>query len=113
MTSLATTDLLATERTEVQDRIDAMRAELASMQMSTVDSNADDEHDPEGSTVAFERAQVESLLERAEEHLAEVDAAAERYAAGRYGMCEKCDRKIASERLAALPSTRFCIDCAR
>ncbi len=38
------------------------------------DSNADDEHDPEGATIAFERQQVAALLERARRRLADVDA---------------------------------------
>jgi len=112
MTALAPTDLLAAERAELRDRIEAMREELKAMQQSRVDSNSDDEHDPEGSTVAFERAQVESLLDNATEHLAEIDAAAERHAAGRYGICERCEGRIAVPRLKALPSTRYCIDCA-
>ena len=37
------------------------------------DANNDDEHDPEGSTVAFERAQVGALLDRPESHLDDLD----------------------------------------
>ena len=38
-------------------------------------SNADDEHDPEGATIAFERQQVVALLEQARRRLADVEAA--------------------------------------
>ena len=76
-------------------------------------SNADDEHDPEGATIAFERQQVAALLDSARRRLADVDAALERRTAGSYGICATCGRAIAPERLAARPAARTCIDCAR
>ena len=77
------------------------------------DSNADDEHDPEGSTIAFERSQLASLLRQLDDRLAEVDAALLRVDAGTYGRCEECGEMIAKPRLQALPYTRHCIECAR
>ena len=53
-------------------------------------SNADDEHDPEGATIAFERSQVDALARQAREHLREIDAALARLDAGDYGTCERC-----------------------
>jgi RNA polymerase-binding protein DksA len=49
-----------------------------------------------------------------EEHLLEeVEAALERIEQGTYGTCLNCGRKIARERLEAIPYTPLCIDCAR
>ncbi|MEV4704452.1 TraR/DksA C4-type zinc finger protein [Actinoplanes sp. NPDC049316] len=76
------------------------------------DSNADDEHDPEGATIGFERAQLTALLGAARKRVAEVDDALNRVEAGTYGVCEKCGRSIAEERLTARPFARFCISCA-
>jgi RNA polymerase-binding transcription factor DksA len=76
------------------------------------DSNADDEHDPEGATIAFERAQLASVLRLATDDLVEVDAALGRVSAGRYGRCERCGQLIASARLDARPTARLCITCA-
>lgn len=39
------------------------------------DTNADDEHDPEGATIAFERSQVSALVVHVQRHLAEIEAA--------------------------------------
>jgi DnaK suppressor protein len=75
-------------------------------------ANLDDEHDPEGATVAFERAQVTELLERARVRLDEIDAAMRRLEGGRYGVCERCGTRIAAERLEAQPSARRCVGCA-
>jgi len=76
-------------------------------------SNTDDEHDPEGTTIAFERAQVSALHRQAM-----IDAAALRRTLADldddgFGRCERCGCPIGFERLVALPATRSCIDCAR
>ena len=42
---------------------------------ATEGSNVDDEHDPEGTTIAFERSQLSAALDRAAAEVAEVDAA--------------------------------------
>ena len=76
-------------------------------------SPPDDEHDPEGSTVGFERALVIDLLSQAEADVAALDLALERLDAGAYGRCEACSRAIPAERLAANPTTRHCVACAQ
>jgi RNA polymerase-binding transcription factor DksA len=89
-----------------------LRASYDGMVAASRDSNADDEHDPEGATIAFERAQLASVLRLATDDLAEVDAALGRVSAGRYGRCERCGRPIAPARLDARPTARLCITCA-
>lgn len=42
----------------------------------------------------------------------EIDAALQRLLDGSYGRCEACRKKIAIDRLRALPATRFCKNCA-
>jgi RNA polymerase-binding transcription factor DksA len=76
------------------------------------DSSTDDEHDPEGSTLAFERSQAQALLATSTERLAEVAAAIERIDAGAFGVCVNCGRPISEGRLEARPWTTLCIDCA-
>jgi RNA polymerase-binding protein DksA len=74
---------------------------------------ADDEHDPEGATLAFERQHVAALAQAAREHLADIDAALVRVADGSYGTCLNCGQPIGAERLAARPTARACIGCTR
>ena len=76
------------------------------------DSNADDEHDPEGATIGYERAQLTALLAAARERIVEVDDALRRVDAATYGICEGCGRAIAAERLAVRPFARCCMACA-
>jgi DnaK suppressor protein len=108
-----TGDPLLAERAAALAQVDALTREFDGLVAASQASNADDEHDPEGATIAFERQQVVALLEQARRRLADVDAALARRDAGDYGICEICGRPIAPERLAARPAARTCIDCAR
>jgi DnaK suppressor protein len=75
-------------------------------------ANIDDEHDPEGATVAFERAQLRDALKQARADLHDLDLAARRVRTGEYWVCERCAGPIAPARLEARPATRVCIACA-
>jgi RNA polymerase-binding protein DksA len=107
------TDPLAEEHAAALAQIDALTREFDEVVAASRSSNADDEHDPEGATIAFERQQVVALLDQARQRLADVEAALARRESGGYGICETCGRPIAPERLAARPAARTCIDCAR
>ena len=106
-------DPLGAERAAALAQIEALTREFDEVVAASRASNADDEHDPEGATIAFERQQVVALLERARRRLADVDTAVRAVEAGTYGICETCGRPIAPERLAARPSARTCVTCVR
>ncbi|GLZ44942.1 DnaK suppressor protein [Actinomycetospora sp. NBRC 106375] len=99
-------------RDDAVARIAALEAQLAEIVETASASSGDDEHDPEGQTIAYDRAQVAALLAAARHDLAEVDAARARVDAGTYGACERCGRPIAAERLEARPAARTCVRCA-
>ncbi len=103
---------LAEERERVLRRLEGLAADFEETVAASLDSNADDEHDPEGHTIAFERSQVTSLARRLEQHLAEVDAALARLDDGTYGVCQGCGEPIDPARLEARPAARECIACA-
>ena len=105
--------VLAAERRRALDSVQALNEDLASMIAASESSNADDEHDPEGATIAWERAQVRALLEQARRRLDDVDRALQQVGDGTYGDCLRCGRPIGTERLAARPASRTCILCAR
>lgn len=105
-------ELLHHDRDATVRRLARLRGDHAAFVAASADSNADDEHDPEGATIAFERAQVETLIRAASAHLEEIDAALARVAAGTYGTCEICGEPIAPGRLEARPTARTCVACA-
>jgi DnaK suppressor protein len=104
--------LLAEERERALARIAAMRRDWDGIVESSALVAVDDEHDPEGVTVGFERAHLEGLLGGAHSYVAELDRALERLEAGGYGVCLDCGGPIGVERLVARPAATRCIGCA-
>ena len=100
------------EREATLLRIAELHRSFDDIAASVDTANTDDEHDPEGATLAFERAQVLSLLAACRARLELLDGASARIEAGTYGRCTRCGAEIGSERLDALPATDRCIDCA-
>jgi len=105
-------EALAADRAETVRRIAALTREFDGIVESAALGATDDEHDPEGATIAFERAQIASWLEQARARLAGLDEAIRSIEAGTYGICERCGRPIPADRLAARPAARTCIACA-
>lgn len=103
---------LESARAETTGLIDQMSARLASVVDAAAEETADDEHDPEGSTLAFERGQLVAQIERSQARVIEIDIALERIALGTYGICERCGSQIGPDRLDVLPAARLCITCA-
>jgi DnaK suppressor protein len=103
---------LEAERQRVHGRLAALTGDYASVVAASLDTNADDEHDPEGATIAFERSQIGALVAQARAHLAEIDLALERLDDGTYGTCERCGDPIPAGRLEARPTARRCVACA-
>ena len=103
---------LTARRAETAELAEALSRRLAGIIESSTHTTHDDEHDPEGVTIAFERAQVAGVLTQARAELRALDAADLRLTAGTYGTCARCHRPITAERLDALPATTTCIRCA-
>jgi DnaK suppressor protein len=102
------------DREQTLGQIADLEREFAAIVASAADGSAggDDEHDPEGATVAFERQHVAALLDRARAHIEAIDQALRKVDAGRYDLCDTCGRPISAERLAARPAALTCVRCA-
>ena len=111
-TDAVTAGELTALRRNSTDTLDELERQLAALVAATEGANTDDEHDPEGATIAFERAQLVESIAVTRRRLSDLDAAASRLASGTYGVCEACGRPIGDQRLAARPATRTCVDCA-
>jgi DnaK suppressor protein len=105
-------ELLEAERRKVLRRIAVLTGDFDEVVAASRESNADDEHDPEGATIAFERSQVAALVQQVQRHLADVEAAVQRLDDGSYGICERCGQRVADARLEARPAARTCVRCA-
>lgn len=72
-------------------------------------ANTDDEHDPEGATLAWERGSLGAVRDDARRRVDQVDAALARLDDGTYGMCTVGGEPIPSARLAAVPWAATCV----
>ncbi|MCU1601928.1 MAG: TraR/DksA family transcriptional regulator [Frankiales bacterium] len=106
-------DALSEALDDARRRVVDLQAARAEVVAAAEGANSDDEHDPEGATIAYEREQLAALIAQAAESVAAAEAAIAARADGTYGICRACGRQIGAERLEARPSALTCIDCAR
>jgi len=97
---------------ELDDLLARLDADAQSIRADRADATADDEHDPEGSTLSGEWLRIDALRRSTLAERADVAAALVRVDAGTYGVCESCARPIPAARLEARPMARMCVDCA-
>ncbi len=105
-------DLLEAERSRCLTQLNRLEQEFQGI-IESGSGGTDDEHDPEGATLAYERQHVAALAGQVQQHLAEIDAAVGRLQDGSYGQCESCGQLIGAARLTARPMATTCVGCAR
>ncbi|WP_394768457.1 TraR/DksA family transcriptional regulator [Lacisediminihabitans sp.] len=101
------------ELEDLRRQLDSAAGELDAVRAARGDSPADDEHDPDGSTLASDWARISGLALALGERRTGVERALERVDAGTYGVCARCGGPIGLARLVALPAADLCIECAR
>lgn len=103
---------IAAERIRTAARAAALQRDFDNIVTASAEAVRDDEHDPEGATIAFERSQVAALIADAAKHLAALDVAEQRLGQDDAGSCAACGGPIGFDRLAARPTATRCITCA-
>jgi RNA polymerase-binding transcription factor DksA len=98
--------VLAARRAELLGLKERLAADLEALR---------EEFEPE----LVERGQEETIArtlttldDRERDELAAIERALSRVAAGKYGTCVRCARRIAAQRLRALPWAETCVACA-
>jgi DnaK suppressor protein len=100
---------------EARSRLLAERADVEA-ELETLRSRLETKGDyelGEGDPMIYQWELNLALCKRAEQHLAQIDEALEQLEAGAYGKCERCGETIDPERLAVLPHTTLCSQCAQ
>ena len=99
-----------------QDRTLRQIASLEAVVAAIIDGSelvsTDDEHDPEGATIAYERAQASALLRQARADRDALVVTRRQLEQGQRVVCAVCGRDIDLARIAALPTTARCVGCA-
>ena len=104
---------IAVARARAVRRIEALERAVTTIIEGSEDTSTDDEHDPEGATIAYERAQAISLLEQARLDVDLLDQAAARLAPDGTRCCVCCGEPIDPERIVAMPTSDRCVRCLR
>jgi DnaK suppressor protein len=106
------TELLHERRAGDVAEAQRLAESLGEVLASRAEGTADDEHDPEGPTMSFEWTRLQTLRGDTADDILAIDAAIARVEAGTFGVCTRCGRPIAVDRLRARPTAELCIACA-
>jgi len=102
---------MASERERLEGELVRTRTELEQVEEKLKDK-ADYGLGTGGATIYEWEFQL-ALRESLQQKLRSIEAALRKLEDGAYGVCERCGGPISPERLAVLPHTTLCIDCAR
>jgi len=103
---------LLARQVELAEGLAIAARELDGVRDARADATADDEHDPEGSTLSGDWSRISGMRADVVAQLAEVQRALDRLHTGSYGICVVCGRSIPTERLEARPAADRCVACA-
>jgi DnaK suppressor protein len=104
-----------------RELLEQERSRLLDLKQSLTEATEDVEREPTGDpstgghiadagSEMFERSRDLSIVQDIDAQLADVEHATARLASGTYGICEACGEPIGTDRLAARPASRFCIE---
>jgi DnaK suppressor protein len=102
---------LETERERLESEVEIMEREGHEALSEASGENNYRDHMADQGTATFERELDMTLEGNVRDALASVRGALERIDRGEYGQCARCGKKIANERLEAIPTATLCITC--
>jgi RNA polymerase-binding transcription factor DksA len=105
-------EVVEAEQERTARQIASLEAVVAAIVEGSELVSTDDEHDPEGATIAYERAQAIALLRQARADCDALVVTRQQLERGQRVVCADCGRDIDVERVAALPTTSRCVACA-
>ncbi len=105
-------DQIHAERRRLQSLVESLTANFDDLTEAADASPPDDEHDPEGHTIAFERSQLTGRRDSYLRTIVELNAAETRLDDPQSALCEVCATPIPHERRLAVPTTTRCVECA-
>jgi DnaK suppressor protein len=89
-------------------RVNDVRASAG--KLTTDEGESPTQHGPEQAAETLERELDDSVVQRADAEIKEVEAALNRLDEGRFGVCEVCGKPIPDARLEVSPAARYCVD---
>ena len=110
---MATDALLADLRASLENERDTLQQQLVDLGFGDGETGLEyDSNFADSSQVTAERGEAEAKATSLREALEDVKHALTKFDEGTFGTCESCGGQIAEARLEAMPSARYCMDCA-
>ncbi|MCD6030160.1 MAG: transcriptional regulator, TraR/DksA family [Thermomicrobiales bacterium] len=103
---------LEVRKTEIEDNVSYMADEIRAIGIDQDDENGSlGNHIADDGSNVSEAERLVVISEDFQEILGQINAALERMEEGTYGICLRCGKPIAAERLKAFPYVAYCIEC--
>jgi DnaK suppressor protein len=103
---------LEVRKTEIEDNVSYMADEIRAIGIDQDDENGSlGNHIADDGSNVSEAERLVVISEDFQEILGQINAALERMEEGSYGICLRCGKPIAAERLKAFPYVAYCIEC--
>jgi RNA polymerase-binding protein DksA len=106
-------DILEEERGRVVATLNHLHEENSGSLEDETEEETYDNHLADSATATLNREIDYTLEENAEHVLTAIEDALQRIKSGGFGTCGRCGKRIAEERLEAIPYANRCIDCKR
>lgn len=100
---------LEQERASVRSELENLGNEVAILGEDQQVEGSVGNHDADNATDVMEQQRNMAMMNTLEERQRDIERALARLDAGTYGICERCGKAIAPERLEALPFVTLCI----
>lgn len=78
---------------------------------STVSDSGDDNQSADSATQIVDREMTMTVIQKLQDKLDKISNSLDRIYLGQYGTCSKCNGNISKERLEAIPTAQFCLQC--
>lgn len=93
----------------IEKRDDLLRLVKQKKELELSEAEVGDEAD--AATQSLEKEMLFELNDNERTMLDNIEASLRKIEKGQYGLCESCNKRIAMERLKAMPFARYCISC--
>ena len=111
LTVVPSDTLLTSLRASLEAERDQLRRQLDNL-VADGGGQGFDENFADSGEVAAQQGEAMVLAGSLQEQLEGVERALAKMDNGTYGQCESCGQEIGEARLEAMPTARFCINCA-
>lgn len=100
-------------RLRLQSLIESLTENFDDLTEAADLSPPDDEHDPEGHTIALERSRLTGQRDEYRKAIVALNAAEANLDDPHFAQCAECGETIPLERLLAVPTTSHCVRCVQ